>query len=335
MRFGTFVTPQAPADENHAATSRTMVDRAVFAERQGFDGVFVGEHIASEEYAYYESLTLLTAMAARTDRVQLGTSIAVAPLYQPARLAARTATLDALSDGRFVAGFGAGYRPQEYAALGVPFDERVSRTVETVDLVERLWRESGVDHDGTHYQLDDVTVNPRPIQDDVPVWLGFNGERGIDYVVRSGRGWLAIAQVDDETWAARMERFDAALAEHGRSRDDVEMAAMIDASVAADREAAVEAIRDPIERKYREYARQENPPDPVSDVDPEEVSFELLEDLFVVGTPDDVVEEVERLRDDGFDYVLVRPPVLQPSEDAVRETLERFGRDVIPRFEDD
>lgn len=332
MRFGAFVTPQAPVEDDHVATTRRFVARAALAERCGFDGVFVGEHIASDEYAFYESLTLLSAMAARTERIDLGTAITVAPIHHPVRFASRTATLDVLSGGRFVAGFGTGGRPPEFDAFDVPIDERIPRTTEAVEVVRRLWSEPRVSHEGTHFSFADLAIHPKPAQEEVPVWFGFNGEQGLDYVAREGFGWLALSQVPEETWEERVDTFHAALDRHGRAVDDVEMAVMVEVSVAGDHEAAVEAMAEPVVEKYREYAGRERQPEAVRGLDPEEVTFEHLEDMFVVGTPGDAIDAFESYREQGFDYVLARPPALQSDEDVIRRTMELLGEEVFPHF---
>lgn len=330
LHVGAFVTPQVRPAEDHVETSRRLVDRAAHAEAVGYDGVFVGEHIANEEWAFYEPLSLLAAMAERTDDLRLGTAISVAPLHHPVRYAARTATIDVLSGGRFVGGFGTGGLPHEFAAFEVPLAERISRTTETVEVVRRLWTEDRVDHDGEFFHLDGVSLHPKPAQEAVPVWLGFNGPEGMDYIAQEGVGWLALSQVPEDTWTERVGTFQDALARHDRGVEDVPMAAMVEVSVAEDRETAVESMREPVVEKYREYASRDRQPEAVRGMDPEDVTFEDVSDLFVIGTPEDAIEAFEAYREQGFDWLLLRPPAIGADESVVRGTMELIGEKVVP-----
>lgn len=330
---GAYLTPQAPVDADHVAGSRQLLRHAERAEAAGLDGVFLAEHLTGDDYAFYESLALLSAIAGRTDRVDLGTAIAIAPLHHPVRFAARAATIDALSGGRFVAGFGTGGgRATEYSAFDVADATAIQRTTETVELIQRLWAEDGVSHDGAHYSVADVTLHPKPVQTEVPVWFGFNGERGLHHIARSDAGWLALSQVPRATLEGRVETLRRALAEHGRSIDDVDMAILLEVSVADDRGTAVEAIREPAVAKYREYASRERQPAAVQGLEPAAVTFEHIEDLFVVGTPESVAADLAYYRDLGFDYLCCRPPVLGDDEAAVARTIELLGEAVRPRL---
>ncbi|MEY7851764.1 LLM class flavin-dependent oxidoreductase [Natrarchaeobius sp. A-rgal3] len=334
MNVGLYLVNQAQAQDDHAELLRYFVDQAVLAEDCGYDGIYLGDHVGRAEYAFYEPLTVLTAIAERTERVELGQGILLAPLYHPVRLAQRTGTLDALSNGRLRMGFGPGGLPSEFEAFEVPRDERVPRTLETIDVLEKLWAEDHVRHDGTAYDLEDVTINPKPTREDVPIWLGFNGEWGLDYIARSGYGWLTLSQVAPETWERRVDTFHEALSRHDRTVEDTEMGVLVEASVAEDYESAVDLIRDPIETKFREYAGRESPPPLFEGVDPEDVTFERYEDLFAVGTPEDVAETLLEYREQGFDNVLVRFPGYQADKEGVLSSIELLGEAVIPRLEE-
>lgn len=348
IKFGTFITNQVPAEADHPDVVRRLVERAVHAENSGFGSVFVIEHVGSDDYAYYEPLTLLTSVAEHTERVQLGQGIILAPFYNPIRLATRIATLDNLSNGRAMLGLGTGYRASEFETFEVPYDERVPRTLETIDIVQQLWNENNVTHDGTHFQFEDLTIHPKPVQDEVSVWLGLFGDWGLDYLARSELTWWSISMLPDEFIRDRVETYAEALEEHGRSIDDIEVPMMIETSIAETHDAAVEAIRNPVVEKYREYASRggldvkggkggphlvHNPTLRNLD-DPDDLTFDMIEDLFVVGTPEEVIEQIEEYREMGFNHIIIRPPVLQMDEEKVRDTLDLYGEEVIPHFQE-
>ncbi len=115
---------------------------------------------------------LLAALAARTRRIRLGTSILLSPLYKPVQLAETASMVDAISKGRLVLGLGLGYQPQDFRQFGVPFDQRVSRFGAGIEVLRRAWTQERFSFVGRRYQFDDVAVYPRPVQSPhPPIWL--------------------------------------------------------------------------------------------------------------------------------------------------------------------
>src|SRR5215813_12842496 len=147
------------------ARERAGVQRlARSVEGAGFDSIWVGDHV-SFYVPILESLTLLSFVAAVTDRVRLGTGVYLLPLRHPTTTAKVAATLDLLSGGRLVLGVGVGGEfPPEFRACGVPVAERGSRANEAIGLLRRLWTESGVTHEGRHFQIGPVSIDPKPVQ---------------------------------------------------------------------------------------------------------------------------------------------------------------------------
>jgi probable F420-dependent oxidoreductase len=133
-------------------------------ESAGFDSVWVGDHVAFR-IPILESLTLLSFLAAATERVRLCTGVYLVPLRHPTTTAKVTATLDVLSGGRLTLGVGVGGEfPPEFEATGVPVKERGGRTDEGIEILRRLWTEEKVAHEGRHFRFGPVTLAPRPLQ---------------------------------------------------------------------------------------------------------------------------------------------------------------------------
>src|SRR5438093_6968614 len=139
-----------------------LLEFAARAEELGFDSVWAGD--APFARPRFEPLTLLAAVAARTRRVTVGTAILLPVLRSPLLLAHAAATVDRVSDGRLVLGVGAGWVQQEFDALGVPFDQRVGRLLETIEICRRVWRadDESVSFHGKYFSLDDVHLFPPP-----------------------------------------------------------------------------------------------------------------------------------------------------------------------------
>jgi probable F420-dependent oxidoreductase len=137
---------------------------------------------------------MLAAVAARTERLKLGTSVLVAPPRNPLLLAKELATVDVISGGRLFPVLGIGQAaPEELAALGVPREERGARLEECMAVVRELWRGEPVTFDGRFSRLDHVTLSPRPTRPRIELWLGGSTPPAVRRVARVADGWLASA----------------------------------------------------------------------------------------------------------------------------------------------
>src|SRR3989441_466405 len=148
------------------------------AEGAGFDSVWIGDSLTARPR--HEPLTLLAAVAARTRRVRLGTGVLLPAVRNPVVLAHVVGTLDRIAEGRVLLGVGiAADAPairKEFAAAGVPWDRRVGRFLETIEICRALWRQEGASFSGKHFTLQDVTVEPKPHRaGGPPIWIGGRG----------------------------------------------------------------------------------------------------------------------------------------------------------------
>src|SRR5204863_2672876 len=151
---------------------QALVGLAERAEALGFDSVWTHDHVFNVGHVfdrigsrpYYEPLTLLSFVAARTRRVRLGTSVLVLPYHNPIRLAKTAATLDVLSGGRLILGVGVGAIEREMQALGVPFSERGAFSDEAIAAMRTLWTEDDPRFDGTYSRFSGMKFSPKPVQ---------------------------------------------------------------------------------------------------------------------------------------------------------------------------
>src|SRR5947207_13655795 len=153
MQFGAYYFLQAPPGRSAAAIIGEEVEQMVLSERLGFDSVWLTEHHYADYGLSAAPSVLLATVAARTERVKLGTAVYVLPFHHPLRLAEETATLDILSRGRLVVGLGRGNRPQEFLGLCVPQDESRTRMQEGLEILRRAWTEERVSFEGLHGQF--------------------------------------------------------------------------------------------------------------------------------------------------------------------------------------
>jgi probable F420-dependent oxidoreductase len=213
-------------------------------ERRGFDSLWLSERLTGSAP---DPLMALAVAAGRTQKLKLGTSVLVVPGRNPVVLAKELASLDRLSSGRLLPGVGIGAPvPAEHRAFGVERKERAALFDEALGLIRRLWTEDDVHHDGARFRVDGVTLQPKPVQKPIEVWLGGGSPSELRRTGRLGDGWLPSLTVpaDVETgWAT----INAVAAEHGRSIDPEHLGVLViyGRSGVPDTLAAAVAVRRP------------------------------------------------------------------------------------------
>ncbi len=185
---------------------KQIIELAERAEALGFDSVWVGDSVLARPRL--EALTTLATIASRTRRVKLGTAVLLSALRHPVVLANEVANLDMLSQGRVILGVGVGARApnteREFAACGVPFNQRAGIYEEGLIIMRRLWEEPEVTFSGRHFQLEGVSLGLHPIQKPgVPLWLAGAVDSAQRRMLRLGDGWFpnpASPQLFTQGW---------------------------------------------------------------------------------------------------------------------------------------
>jgi alkanesulfonate monooxygenase SsuD/methylene tetrahydromethanopterin reductase-like flavin-dependent oxidoreductase (luciferase family) len=198
------------------------LDLARRAEEVGFDSVWVGDHLIYDlpdgsTRGPYEAWTTLAAIAAVTERVEIGPLVASTSFHAPAMLAKQAATVDAISQGRLVVGLGAGWNRREYDAFGLHYDRRVSRFAEALAIIAPLLREGRTTFHGEFYDVDDCLLDPRPIREGgPPIMLGSNSPRMLSIglpVVDSWNVWWSTYENSVDRFADVKAEVDAVMPE--------------------------------------------------------------------------------------------------------------------------
>jgi probable F420-dependent oxidoreductase len=191
------------------------------AEAIGLDAVWVSDHLGfgdpdGEWSGAWESWTLLSALAAATSRVRLGSYVTAAPLRNPALLAKMAETLDEVSGGRVILGLGAGWNEPEFRAFGVAFDHRFDRFEDALRIISAMFRRGRADHDGVSFQAHGARLQPRgPRPGGLPVMVGAAGPRMLRLAAELADEWNAGMRTPDEL-APLVTALDEACASVGR-----------------------------------------------------------------------------------------------------------------------
>ncbi|WP_152042037.1 LLM class flavin-dependent oxidoreductase [Salinigranum salinum] len=333
MKLGTglFTCQRRPGDDRSGVEiydEMLTLGRAI--DDAGLASAWVSEHHFTPDDYLAGTMPALGALAAVTDGTEIGTCIALAPLYDPVRLAEDVATVDLLSGGRTTLGLAIGSNPREFEAFGVDLDERVDRLVETVDLVRAAWSDGplGIEprfHDVTP----DVDVTPKPAHD-VPVMLGGSAKPAVRRAARIGDAWCAPSSLSVEGVRKRVEDIRRVREEEGLD-DDFQVYVLQHGFVDDSREEAWAAMREGylyIQRRYAEIFSGES----VDELPDDRV--QELRDQAIYGTPDDVVTELEAYRDAVGDDVHFVFRTYHPGIGTERmvECIDRLGDEVAPRI---
>src|SRR6266498_4438597 len=174
MRFGLYSSiANPPRGEHLDRCIDEVIAEAQLAEASGFDSCFFGEHHQDGDGFLPSPLIVAAAVAARTQRLRVGTSVILLPLHHPVRVAEDVITLDLVSKGRVILGVGIGYQPENFRAFGLSMENRAALFEEGVEILRKCWSGEKFSHRGTHYTLEDVQIRPRPFQQpSPPLWIG-------------------------------------------------------------------------------------------------------------------------------------------------------------------
>jgi alkanesulfonate monooxygenase SsuD/methylene tetrahydromethanopterin reductase-like flavin-dependent oxidoreductase (luciferase family) len=192
VKLGLFYILQQPPGKSAVQVYEDNLEQFRVADEVGFDEIFLGEHRISEYGTLPNPMVLAAAAARVTKRIRLGTAVIIPAFTHPVRAAEEIAMVDVLSNGRFHLGVGRGYQAREFAAMGVDQNESMGRFLESTIMIERLLTEEHVSMQGQYWNLDDITVYPRPVQKRVPISVAvFKTQQTFDFAVEHGYGILA------------------------------------------------------------------------------------------------------------------------------------------------
>ena len=300
------------------------VELSVLAEELGLDGVWPGEH-PTARFAGYEPHIVLTYIAAKTERIKLGTAAYLLPLSHPVRLAKQLTTLDHLSNGRVILGAGSGGEmPKQYADFGIDVEERGPRTNEYIQLLRALWGESPSDFHGRFFDLEQVTMEPKPVQGSIPIWIcgrpggmemGPDGQprrksrtASIRRAGKYGDGWMPY-YMSPESYRASVEQVRAVATEEGRDPSKLAMGLNCFMFIDDSYGAALE----------RAYGPRSAPP----------IGRERVEQYDFLGTAKELVPRIEQYIDAGCRHFVCK---LETTPEQVATHMEYLAKEVVPHF---
>jgi alkanesulfonate monooxygenase SsuD/methylene tetrahydromethanopterin reductase-like flavin-dependent oxidoreductase (luciferase family) len=340
--FGVYdQTPPSPKEAADAFDQ--LIEEAVLAEKLGFDGVFLPERHGRGETFVPSPLVAATAIAARTSRITIATTVLMPALYNPMHLAEQVAMIDNLSRGRFVLGVGVGYHAGYHQTFGVPWERRGKRFEEAMEILVKAFTQDRFSFHGEFYQFEDVHLTPKTYQRPrVPIWIGTHStgkplDRALNY-----DGWVLWTQPEwneNEKWISATR---ARAAQRGKPNWTVvlDQDGWIGTDPAALR--ARHAIRWLREARFygeHDFDAAINPDGDINKTNEAELAIKDFESRqWHFGTPQSWVQRIttirRRFRPDWLSLRLRTPNAgygpAYPTREETLEAITLYGEKVIP-----
>ncbi|GHJ37300.1 LLM class flavin-dependent oxidoreductase [Streptomyces sp. TS71-3] len=338
MKFGILFRPQDPPNaEGIVQRWQEILTAARVAEESGFDGLFVPEHHMMPDGYPPSPWAALGALAAITERVDIGTTIHLLPFEHPVHVAEHGAMVDILSNGRLRLGVGLGNFPSEFELFGLDARRQVSRFEEGIEIVQRAWAGEELDFHGKHFDVKG-RITPKPVSPEL--WVGAMSEPGVRRAARFGAPWPTDPLHNIEVMRYWTELYRAAGEEYGTS-DKLAVNLLRDAWVGDSLEE--------VERVWWPHVRAdhwfyfEKVPRWVAEREPflegvtkeEDFTFDRhRRDRLIVGSPDDCIASVRAFQEaiDPAYLIMTFRMANGPGHEEELACIRRFGREVIPAF---
>jgi probable F420-dependent oxidoreductase len=333
MKFGLYSSIADPPRGEHIDRAiDEVIAEAQLAESLGFDSCFFGEHHQDKDGFLPSPLIVATAVAARTTKLKVGTSVILLPLHHPIHLAEDVITLDLVSKGRVIIGVGIGYQPADFDASMVAMDERLARFEESFEILRLAWAGETFSFKGKHHELNDIKITPRPYQKNgPPLWIGASIAAAARRAGRIADGFVGTPSTGLANAVSLATIYKEAAREAGRPAQVVQMR---DAWVAKSR-AEADAVYGPhVMTAYKYYwdnqlaeFRSIPPGTPFT-------LENLAPDRLILGDPETCVREFQRWsKATGAGYFLLRLRHAHsggPPHAKIMETIKLFGERVLP-----
>jgi alkanesulfonate monooxygenase SsuD/methylene tetrahydromethanopterin reductase-like flavin-dependent oxidoreductase (luciferase family) len=333
VKLGFFVTNQYLPGESMPRKIQDSIEQVQAAREAGFDLICTGQHYLAAPYQMSTSFPLLARLAAEAGAMEVAATIILVPLHNPVELAESVATMDAICQGRFIFGVGLGYREEEYAAFGVERGQRVGRLREALEVMKLLWTAEEVEFQGKYYRVPRTTPVTRPVQQPhPPIWVAANNDAAIRRAARWGYPWLINPHATIPMVARQWSTYKEALDSAGQPIPKV-LPMMRELYIAEDRETAYVESEPYLVPKYQAYASWGQ-----DKALPGDESFsipyqELARDRFLLGSPEEVTQEIRRYEEElDANYLIFRMNWPGMAHQQVLRQIELMGSEVIPRI---
>ena len=336
MKLTLQITAEHRPDDSMERRLAEHVEQVRLARQVGFDEVSIGTHMSYGSAAWFTPFETLMRLAAEADGMSLATCMVVLPFYHPLHVAQQVAMLDAACGGRVKFGVSPGWQQDEFKILGLDHGQRIGRFLEAVTLIQRLFAEEEVSFSGKHFKVENVTLALKPIQKPrPPMWYGGSVAKAVERLARLadtslGDSWVSSSHLTKDVIVEQANVFRETLASLGKDLP-TEFPLMRNIVVAPDKETAIREVGPYLAASYRVFGQWGLFTNVVGS-GKEQLEFEeLLAGRVVLGSPEEVAEELAELaRETGYTRLLVRFQWLGMEQRMALRTIELLGDKVLP-----
>lgn len=331
LRFGLFLATTFPADADVPREIDHLIEQTRLVRDAGFDSLWAGNHYLTHPLRMPQSMPILARLLPEAGNLRIGPNILVLPVLPPVQVAEEAATMDVLSNGRYILGVGLGYRDDEFAAFGIPRAERVPRMVESIGLIRRLFNEPTVDFEGRFYRVKGLGLGVPPVQaGGPPIWIAASSDAAVKRAAEIGDAWLITFYPSIRMLKPQMAMYREAAVAAGRPLP-VEYPILKECYVAPDMKRALSECRGPLQAKYDAYAswgQDQFLPDDEKFNQPFE---QFIKDRHIIGDPAFVREEILRYQEDlGVNHFILRVHWPGLDQSLVMRSLGLLADQVLP-----
>lgn len=333
MQFGLMMRAQFPPTDNMQVRFQELMAQARLVNQLGYSCITNGMHYSSAPFQDFQQMPFLCRMMAEAPDLRINFGLILLSLHKPLDVAEQLATADVLSGGKVIFGLALGYREVEFLAFGTSQRERVKRLEENLEAIKRLWTEDSVDMIGSHFELQGASVPTKPLQKPYPpIWIGANADPAIQRAARLGDCWYVNPHNRISTIVRQTELYKRALDTYGKPFP-IEFPARREVFVAKTREEAMRLCKPFLAEKYKAYNQwgQGNAM-PKDDNDLGLDFDDLVRDRFIVGSPDEVAEQMLQLNQaTGINHLIMSVQWPGMPQTMVLDALEMLAEDVFPK----
>ena len=311
MKIGMSLTSSYSINQDSTLIMENLVQEVKLMAELGFDSFSLGDHHLTSDH-YVQVLPTISSLTSISGSMQL-LPLFLLPLYNPILLAEQLATLDVISGGRITVINALGHDPAAFIAFGTTQRNRVSRFVETFEVMRLLLDQDNVTFNGIHYKINDpISVNPKPLTRPLPMWIAGGAEAAIQRAAKMSDGWAVVPGWTPDLVKQGIEIYRDALRQYERDEGSMDIVLRRDTHLAPTSEAGHREAQTLFENGYRGFTAEE------------------LEQSLIIGGPDECIEYLKNMQHAGVTQVLFRC-ALDETEQAL-QTIQVLGNDVLPRF---
>jgi len=333
MQFGLMMRAQFPEGDDMQARFQELLEQARVANALGYSSLTKGMHYSPAPWRDLQQFPFLCRVMAEAPALRLNFGLVLLSLHKPLDIAEQIATVDVMSGGKVIFGVALGYREVEFLAFGTTQKERVKRFEENLEAVKRLWTEDAVDMVGSHFTLQGASVGTKPLQKPhPPIWIGANADPAIRRAARLGDCWYVNPHSRVDTIARQVEVYRRALDECGKPFP-TEFPARREVFVARSRAEAIRLCAPFLGAKYQAYHQWgQSRAMPEGDNDLGAEFDDLIRDRFLLGSPDEVAEQMLVLhRTTGINHLIMSVQWPGMPQSLALDELHMLAEEVFPR----